>query len=166
MDNDEDSFIGEKNVQRVEQIIKTYNLKAEIIRTDEPITSLESHLNRFGGTAEQVLKCLCMVSEGKPLVVMASGEIRIDTKKLSKISGLKDIRMARSEELEPLFGRIPGGVDALTIAKVIPLFADEKLFEKEWVLGSAGSPYAGLKLNPKEILKVQQPIIADLAKGN
>jgi len=155
----------EKNVEKVQQIITQYNLNAQIIRHPQHgITSLQSHLDLYNGTAENVLKCLCMISEGKPLVVMASGEIRIDTKKLSAISNMKDIRMARLEELQPLFGRNPGGIDALTIPKEMPLFADKRLFEKEFVVGSAGSPFAGLKLNPKEILKVQQPITADLAK--
>ena len=67
-------------------------------------------------------------------------------------------------DMEKYFGRKPGAVDALTIPSAIPLFADKKLFEKELVVGSAGSPYAGLKLNPKEILKIQKPIIEDLAK--
>src|SRR3989338_2497889 len=103
------------------------------------ITSLETHLELYGGTPEQVLKCLCFVSKQGPLIVMASGEIRIDTKKLEKISHMKDIRMAKVDELEKYFDRKPGGVDALTIPAKIPLFADKKLFEKEIVVGSAGS---------------------------
>lgn len=157
--------IGQENVERVEKLIEEFGLEAQIIRHPQTaITSLQSHLDLYGGTAEQVLKCLCMVSKSRPLVVMASGEITIDMKKLEKVSGLKDIRMARGEEMQTLFGRVPGGVDALTVSSEMPLFADRKLFEKEWVVGSSGSPNAGLKIAPKEILKVQKPIIADLAK--
>ncbi len=156
---------GEENIRRVEEMIREYKLDAEIVRCPEKaITSLQTHLETFGGTPEQVLKCLCLVSKRRPLIVIASGEIRIDMKKLGKVSHMKDIRMARKEELGDLFGRIPGGIDPLTIPKDMPLFADKKLFEKEWVLGSAGSPYAGLKISPKEILKIQNPIIEDLAQ--
>lgn len=156
---------GNENVKKVEEIIKEKGLKAEVIRHPETqIRSLQSHLEKYGGTAEQVLKCLCFISKGRPLVVMASGEVRIDIGKLQKISHMKDVRMARKEELEEHFGRIPGAVDPLTIPEDIPTFADEKLFEKEYVVGSSGSPYAGLKIEPKEILKVKKIIVADLAK--
>jgi len=152
-------------VEQTNNIIKENSLNAEVIKhPDHPITSLQSHLEFYGGSAENVLKCLCMVSKGKPLVVMASGEIKVDTKKLSKASGLKDIRMARFEELDSLFHRKPGTTGPFTIPEDIPIFADEKLFEKGWVVGSAGSSTAGLKIEPKDILKVVQPIVADLAK--
>src|SRR3989338_762279 len=134
--------IGQENVECVEKIIEEYQLSAQVIKHPQTaITSLQSHLDLYGGTPQQVLKCLCMVSKGRPLVVMASGEIIIDTKKLEKISGFKEIRMARGDEMQTLFGRVPGGVDCLSVAESMPLFADQKLFEKEWVVGSSGSPY-------------------------
>jgi prolyl-tRNA editing enzyme YbaK/EbsC (Cys-tRNA(Pro) deacylase) len=96
---------------------------------------------------------------------MASGEIKIDMVKLSKISHLKEIRMASPGELRDLFDRLPGGVDPVTIsAKVQIIFADKRLFEKSWVIGSAGSPYAGLKIAPSEITKCVNVQVADLAE--
>ncbi len=157
---------GKENVRRVEAIIRERQLSAQVIlHPTTLIRNLESHLKLYGGTADQVLKCLCFMSRGKPLVVMASGEIRIDMKKLEKLSDIKDCRMATPQELEKEFGRIPGSIDPLTIPENIPVFADEKLFQKEWVVGSAGSPYAGLKIAPKEILKVRNVKIADLASA-
>ena len=156
---------GIENVKKVEQIIKENNLDAEIvIHAHQAVTSLQIHLDLYGGTAEQVLKCLCLVSKGRPLIIMASGEVKIDMNKLSKISHMKEIRMANREELESLFGRIPGALDPLTIPKNIPIFADKKLFQKEWVVGSSGSPYAGLKIKSKEILKIKNPVIDDFAE--
>lgn len=157
---------GTENVKKVKHIIKENNLDAEIVpHPHQAVTSLQIHLDLYGGISDQVLKCLCLVSKGRPLVVMASGEVKIDMNKLSKVSHMKEIRMARKEELESLFGRIPGAVDPLTIPKDVPIFADKKLFEKEWVVGSSGSPYAGLKIKPKEILKVKKLIIDNFAQG-
>jgi prolyl-tRNA editing enzyme YbaK/EbsC (Cys-tRNA(Pro) deacylase) len=158
---------GKENVRRVLDVIKEKGLQAEIFTHPETaVTKLQTLLDLYGGTgADRALKCLCMVSKGTPLIVMASGEVRIDMAKLSKASHLKDIRMASPEELRSLFDRPPGGVDPIAISeKVKIILADKKLFEKSWVIGSAGSPYAGLKIAPSEITKCVALQVADLAE--
>ncbi|MBU0757019.1 MAG: tyrosine--tRNA ligase [Nanoarchaeota archaeon] len=151
-------------IAEIETIIAEKELKAEIIRhPHRAVRNLQDHLELHKDKPDHVLKVLCMVSKGKPLAVIASGEVEIDTKKLCKIGKFKEVRMANKEELFSLFGREPGGVDVLTIPKEIPLFADKKLFEKNEVIGSAGSPYAGLKIDPKEILKIRKPVVGVFA---
>jgi len=154
-----------KNIAEVEKKIKENGVKAAVIKHIEtPVTSMKTHLKLFNCTPAEVLKCLCMVSGGKPLVVVASGDVRIDTKKLEKVSKLKNIRMASLDELKKLFGKNPGEVDAITIPAKIPVFVDEKLLEKKEVIGSAGSARAGLKIKPKDILKCVDAKVVDLAK--
>jgi len=150
------------NVKKVEELIKKHKLDAKVIKHPEKaVRTLQDHLDLHKDTPDQVLKVMCMVSGKKPLVVLASGEVEIDMKKLSEKSGLKDIRMANKDELKELFRREPGGVDALTIPKSVPMFGDKILFEKSRVTGSAGSPYAGLKIKPKEILKVRKLVVGN-----
>lgn len=159
---------GKENVRRVLGLIREKGLQAEIfVHPKTAVTKLQILLDLYEGTgADRALKCLCMVSKGRPLVVMASGEVKIDMTKLSKASHLKDIRMAGPGELRDLFGRPPGGVDPITISeKVQIIFADKKLFEKSWVIGSAGSPYAGMKIAPNEITKCVTLQVADLAEA-
>jgi len=154
-----------KNIARVEKKIKERGIKAVVIKHIEtPVMSMKTHLKLFKCTPADVLKCLCMVSGGKPLVVVASGDVRIDTKKLGKASGLKDIRMASLEELKSLFGKGPGEVDAVTVPAKIPVFVDEKLLEKKEVIGSAGSARAGLKIKPKDILKCVDAKVVDISE--
>ncbi len=154
-----------ENVRKVFDKISSCSIDAKLLaHPNNPITSLQSHLDLYGGSAENVMKCLCFVSNGKPIVVVASGEIRIGMKKLSSVSGMKDIRMANLDELKTLFGRNPGGVDPLTVSLDIPVYVDKKFLEKEFVVGSGGCPVVGLKLNPKEILKARDFVVVDLAK--
>lgn len=153
------------NIARVEKKIKDSGIKAEIIKhLDTAVTSLNTHLRLFKCTPGEVLKCLCLVSEGKPLVVVASGDVRIDMKKLAKASGMKEPRLASKDELRTLFNRFPGAVDAITVPKKIPVFMDKKLLEKEEVIGSAGSARAGLRIKPEDVLKCVDAKVADLAE--
>lgn len=152
-------------MKKVFEFVKMNNMDAKLIaHPDHPITNLQSHLDLYSGSADNVLKCLCFVSRGRPLVVIASGEVRISMKKLQRTAHFKEVRMARRDELQDLFGRLPGGVDALTVPPDIPVFIDEKLLEKEWVVGSAGSPCVGLKLAPSEITKFSHGTVVDVAE--
>lgn len=153
------------NVKNVLDKVLELGIDAKLLfHPNNPVTSLQSHLDLYGGSADNVMKCLCFVSKSKPLVVIASGEIKVDMKKLSDVSGMKDIRMAKFEELQNLFGRKPGGVDPLTISDNIPVFVDKSFFEKDFVVGSGGCPVVGLKLNPNEIKKFNRYVVADLSK--
>ena len=150
-------------IEEVEKIIKEKNLDAEVIRhPDKEIINLQSHLDLYGGTAEQVMKGLGFVSKGKFCVVIASGEIRIDTKKLRAVSGLKKPRMANEEELKEFLGTVKGGISPLLIPDNVPVFIDKTFMEKEEVVGSAGLPTAGLRIKPKELLKVIKAEVVDL----
>lgn len=150
-------------VKRTEERVVKEGIKAKIYRHPEfPITSLQSHLNLYGGTAGDVLKCLCFVSEEGPLIVMASGEVKIDLKKLSKESGKHHIQMASLEELKEHFGTTPGGIGPLSLPENIPVFIEHKLLEKTKVVGSAGSPCAGVEIEPSEILKIVNGKVCDL----
>ncbi|HLC58768.1 MAG TPA: YbaK/EbsC family protein [Candidatus Nanoarchaeia archaeon] len=155
----------QENVRKVLDKIISNSIDAKLLAHPEnPVTSLQSHLDLYGGNAENVMKCLCFVSNSKPLIVVASGEIKIDMKKLTSVSGMKDIRMANLDELKSLFGRNPGGVDPLTISENIPAYIDTKFLDKEFVVGSGGCSIVGLKLCPKEILKAREFVVVDLAK--
>ncbi|MBI2572392.1 YbaK/EbsC family protein [Candidatus Woesearchaeota archaeon] len=157
--------IETENVASAQKIIQKHQLEAEVIMHEHmEVIGVDAHIALHGGTQEELLKCLCFMSKGRPLAVLASGEVKINCKKVERVSGMKDIRMATRDELMTHFGCVPGGAGALTIPDSVALFADTKLFEKKIVVGSAGSPHAGLKIKPTEILKVRKVVVDDFAK--
>jgi hypothetical protein len=53
--------------------------------------------------------------------------------------------------------------DPLTLPEhVREIFVEKSLMDKEFVIGSAGSKYCGLKIKPAEIIKVVEATILDL----
>lgn len=161
----EENFIGKENVAKVLALINEKKINAEIYyHPNTAVKNLDLHLSIYGGTPAEVLKCLCLVAKQGPLVVIASGEVKIDMKKLSQVSGYTQLSMAKKEELSRYFNRGLGEVDPLTIPSSIPIQIELKLLEKEWVVGSCGSPHVGLKISPKEIVQNVNGTIVDLAK--
>jgi len=155
---------AEERIRRTEEIIKENKIDAEVIRhPDVPIVSIDVHLKHYNCTPEQVMKGLVFTSKGKFAVVIASGEVKIDMKKLKQVSGLKKPRMANAEELAQ-FGLEKGAIGPTTVPKEIPAFIEKKLLEKEEVVGSAGSPTAGLRIKTEDILKVINAKVVDLSE--
>ncbi len=99
------------------------------------------------------------------MIVITSSDVTFDMQKLKRASAVENVELAGEEELQKYFGGSCGNLNILKLPENVTLYADTKLFEKEWVVSSAGSPHAGLKINPREILKVQNIFITELAQG-
>ena len=161
----EEDFPGKENVARVLATAKARGVNLEILyHPTFAVSSLESHLEIHEGDAGTVLKCLAFVAKQGPFVVIASGEVRLDNAKLRDTTNFTGISMAKLPDLEQHFGRGPGGLDFLTIPAQIPVWIEKRLLDKEWVIGSCGSPHCGLKVSPREVGRATGYPVADLAR--
>lgn len=91
----------------------------------------------------QIAKSIClMLEDARPILVVASGDQRLDMKKVAALHGLsaKRVRMANAEECVALYGYAPGGVPPL--AHRHPphaVWLDQKLRRYPTIYAAAGS---------------------------
>ena len=153
-------------LNEVKQFIQQNNIQAEIIERPgrSGITS-ESAAEVTGVKIQQIIKTLLFIGKKKNLaIVICQGNKRIDTKKLSEISGVKKPRMARPEELAEILGTVPGGTPPICLPENIPVFVDKGVMQQEFVVGSAGSEFVGIKLSPSDIVKFTKAKIVDVGE--
>lgn len=156
----------EERVREVEAFIAEYGLDAEVIwHRGRSILSTEDAVEVHGVAPGNILKCLILKDrKGTVVAVMAPGDVRIDTKRLERLAGLKKLSFMHRGELKAVLGVEPGGVDPLTLPRLVnTVFVERRLLEKDFVIGSAGSRHCGLRIRPGEILKVVKATIVDLA---
>ena len=157
----------EERVRRVASLITEYGLEAEIIwHMEMPVLSLKDAVKVLGLSPGNVLKCLLLISrKSKVVAVMAPGDVRIDMKKLEHTAGVKKLSFMPSKELESRFGIEPGGVDPLILHELADMvFVERTLLEKDYVVGSAGSKYCGLKIRPSDLIKTVRATVIDIAE--
>jgi len=157
----------EERVGRVAGLVAEHGLDAEIIwHRERPILSLRDAVEVLGLSPGNVLKCLLLKSrKGEVVAVMAPGDVRLDMKKLERIAGVKKLSFMSSSELESMLGVEPGGVDPLTLHELADMvFMDRTLLEKDYVIGSAGSKYCGLKVKPRDIIEAARATVLDIGK--
>jgi prolyl-tRNA editing enzyme YbaK/EbsC (Cys-tRNA(Pro) deacylase) len=157
--------LSENGVRKVQVIIDREGLDAQVIwHRDKPVLSMEDAIAVHGIPPKNVLKCLIMKDrKGRVIAVMAPGDIRIDVKKLEHLTDYRKLTFLAGEELTAKLSVEPGAVDPLTLPeRVREVFVERSLMDKEFVIGSAGSKYCGLKIKPAEIIKVVEATILDL----
>jgi len=158
----------EERVRKVRSLVEKYGLDAKIIwHRDDPVLSLDDAMRVHGLSPGNVLKCLLMKGRrGKVIAVMAPGDVRIDVKRLGDLVGVKKLSFVSGVELRERFSVEPGGLDPLTLPGMTDMvFAERSLLDREWVMGSAGSRYCGLRVKPGELVEVLGVPVVDVAKS-
>jgi len=156
-----------EKVKQTVELIKAKNLRAEIIwHLDKTGETTVDALRVHKIPAKNLLKCLLLIDkQHKPLIILITGDKRIDFIKLERLSGLSKLRLARKEEMNNMLEREPGEVAPIGLPEAIPVFIDKKVLNQEFVIGSAGSKFAGLKINPEDILKCTNARIEDVSEN-
>jgi len=112
---------------------------------------------------EAVLKTLIFKCKNKSFVCATiTGNQKVDVKKLRGNVGSKIDRLATPPEIKELTGHPVGGVPPVGLPKIIPCIIDMEVSNQIWVFSSAGSPYVGLKMRSKDLLRITGAIVADI----
>ncbi len=91
-----------------------------------------------------IAKSLCFLVDGAPVVIVTSGDRRVDTRKVAALYGVgrKKVKMADAEATLAATGYMPGGVPPLGHVRPVPILIDANLKRYAVVYGAAGSPNA------------------------
>lgn len=99
------------------------------------------------------MKSLVFIADGRPLVVLCSGDNRVSVKRLEDILRAKSVRRATADEAKAHTGYPIGGVPPFAHAQTLDVIADNALKRFQTVWAAAGLPDAVFEI-----------AIADLAR--
>jgi len=103
---------------------------------------------------ENIIKCLILKSKkGNVLSAIILGTQQVDLKKLEKITQVKKFTLASEKLVKESTGYPIGGVPPIAVINKMSVIVDKEVIKKHFVLGSAGTPYHGLKIDPKILTK-------------
>jgi prolyl-tRNA editing enzyme YbaK/EbsC (Cys-tRNA(Pro) deacylase) len=99
--------------EHVRAILDALGLQTiEIQRFAESTATSQQAADAIGCQLGQIVKSLCFMIEGQPLLVLASGDGMVDDRKLATLYsvGRKKVKTASPDECVSIFGYAPGGV--------------------------------------------------------
>ena len=152
-------------IEKTKRIMLELGIKGEIIdHPDVDGTHSEVIAKALKIPPDNIIKCLILKSKREQLIAaIILGNQRLDLKKLEKLSKMKNLSLASERLIKENIGYPIGGVQPIAVINKIPIFIDENVMNKEFIIGSAGTPFHGLKIVPA-IFKKFNTIICDIQK--
>ncbi|MBI5931436.1 MAG: YbaK/EbsC family protein [Chloroflexi bacterium] len=119
----------------------------------------------IGTTLGSIVKSLVFIADTQPLVILASGDQRIDTRKLAALYniGRKKVKVATMEECVTIVGYAPGGVPPVGHRNRVPILIDQTLGRYEMVYAAAGAPNAIFPIPYAKLVEITAGQVADVA---
>ena len=137
------------SAEKVQQAVRELGYEFTIVEFDESTRTSVDAANAIGCTVGQIAKSVIFkaAESGKPVLVLASGPNRVDTKLLSQALG-EPIAKADASFVRESTGFVIGGVPPVGHSEPVQTFIDQDLFNFDEIWAAAGTPNAVFRLTP------------------
>jgi len=140
------------SAEKVQQAVRELGYEFTIVEFDESTRTSVDAANAIGCTVGQIAKSVIFkaADSSKPVLVLASGPNRVDTKLLSQVLG-EPIAKADASFVRESTGFVIGGVPPVGHLEPVRTFIDEDLFNFDEIWAAAGTPNAVFRLTPQAL---------------
>lgn len=141
-------------------------LNIEIITFDEATRTAVQAAEQVGCGVAQIVKSLCFMVDGAPVMALVSGGNLLDEKKLAALCqvGRKKVKRANAEQVKAATGFSIGGVAPLGHLQPMKIFFDEDLLQFDTIWAAAGHPNTVFEIEPQKLLIACGATAVDLKK--
>ena len=138
------------SVARVKEYLKKYNVENKIKEFDVSCATVQLASEAIGCEPSRIAKSLTFNLNGSPIMVVTSGDCKIDNRKYKETFGAK-ARMLIREEVPKLIGHEVGGVCPFAINQSVTVYLDVSLKRFKTVYPSCGSSNSVIELSLDEL---------------
>ncbi|MEC8997349.1 MAG: YbaK/EbsC family protein [Candidatus Thermoplasmatota archaeon] len=141
---------GVKGLEEVRSYMQEHGINGEIIMfKEEQAKTSASAANHLGCEVAQIAKSIVLMAE-TPILVILSGDMRVDLKKLAEVIGEK-AKLASPEYVSEKVGFIIGGVPPMGFDRPVRILIDKSIERFSEVFSSGGSRDSILKIGVDEL---------------
>ncbi len=154
--------MSKKEAEKIKGILTDSGIDFEHFIHKAVFTSQEAADER-GLELKQGVKAL-VFKNGKFILALVPGDRKVDAKKLAKILGLKELKLAKPEEVLDITHCEIGSVHPFGFIHNLETYMDEKVLENEIVDFNIGLHTESIAMKSKDLVKVIKPRILDFSK--
>ena len=140
------------SVEKVKDYFKKYNIEDRIIELANEIATVADAAKYLECDEDMIAKTLSFNVDGKTILIVASGNTRIDNAKYKQEFGTK-ARMLSYEEVEQRVGHKVGGVCPFAVNDDVEVYLDKSLKKHKHIYPACGSTNSAIKLSLEELEK-------------
>lgn len=151
------------SIEAVKNDFKEKNADIEIFKLDESGATVEEAAKTIGVDADTIAKTLALHLGNSVIIVVMSGNARLDNRKYRDTFQTK-AKMLSFEEVEPLTGHPVGGLCPFGLKGKPAIYLDESIRRHEFVYPAAGSRFYAFKISTKALEELTGAQWVDLCK--
>ena len=157
-------LLTKKSVKRVESILKKYNQNIRVISLETSARTAKEAANSLKCEVGAIVKSLVFRADKHFILCLISGDKKASLIKLKKIFNIKDIEMAKAEDVKKITGYTIGGVSPIGHIKKIEIYIDNNLSRFKELYAAAGHPNCVFKIDFKNLVQITEGLILDITE--
>ncbi len=153
-----------KGVELVKAYFEAIGMEKEIFAFDNSTENSAKAAQTLGVELGQIAKSILFFADSRPVLVVISGDKRVDEKKLKSFLSAKKVRLAKPEEVFEVTGFEVGGVSPVGLRNQICVFIDESLKRFNVIYPAAGESNNMFITSFDELVKLSKAKVVNVAK--
>lgn len=140
------------SIEAVRVYFDTWGIADRIIEPEHSSATVELAAQALGCEPARIAKSLSFLVGEEAIIIVVSGESKIDNKRYKERFGAK-AKMIPFDEVESYIGHAPGGVCPFAVKEGVKVYLDESLKRFSTVYPAAGSGNSAIEMNMEELEK-------------
>ncbi len=127
--------------------------------------SIDEVIISLGKTRSDSAATLVMKAGNEFVSILRRDDCKLNTKRVKKLLGVDDLRIATDEEFTKITGLTPGAATYYN-QKISKVFIDKKILEKDYIVGGSGGFDCSISHRTKDLLKIPGSQVVDVCDLN
>jgi Cys-tRNA(Pro) deacylase len=150
--------------REVRAVLEAHGVRGEIRTFEESTHNAELAARELGVELGQIANTILLLVDAAPVVVVISGDRRIDFKKVKALRGGKKVRLAGPDDVVVHTGFAVGAVSPVALPEGVPVYLDASLHRFAMIYPAAGETNNMFQTTPGELAALTGAREADLAR--
>lgn len=139
-------------IEKVKNYFKSLKLEDRILEFSQTCATVKDAAVAINCFESEIAKSLSFLVNGKPIVIVMAGDVKIDNSKFKSVFGVKP-SLIPIQLLNELIGHDVGGICPFAVNENVQIYLDNSLKEHVYLYPAAGSSNSAIKLSLNELEK-------------
>jgi prolyl-tRNA editing enzyme YbaK/EbsC (Cys-tRNA(Pro) deacylase) len=153
--------------QDVQAVLDRHKLDIRIRLFDLPTATSQQAADNIGCQLGQIVKSIAFLVDGRPILVLASGDQRVDDRKIAAVYGVgrKKVKAANPDQMVAIYGYPPGSMPPFAHrTSDIDVWVDDSLRRFDLLYAAGGAHNAIFPITLEQLLQVTGARVADVVR--
>ncbi len=149
--------------EKVIQVLDGLGVPYELMQIDPAFADTTACCEKYGLPLDSAGNTIVVASKKEPrkfgaCVVKATTRLDVNHA-VRALLGTSKVSFASAEETQALTGMMIGGVTVFALPPDLPIYVDDKLMEREWVILGSGSRSSKIRIAPDVFRRIPNATI-------